>query len=237
VSAKSPAASFASGPRSRETSLARASGLCDDRGDADTQARSASEGEPKPRCVDEIEFADTLSAIRFVVEGMMRRFLDSFRFALRFSLRRYTDEAVNALTAAQKLARSRGGNIAPEHLLFGITRSRRSGALAALTKLGLDVDRERATIEALTETRTPSFPGHSPVLDPRTEQLLAHAENHARALRSNYLGTEHLVLGMLDVSGPSAEYLRERGITSQRFLEELGRLHAAAGRPKQSRGG
>ncbi len=56
----------------------------------------------------------------------MLRFLESIRFALRFSSRRFTDQSVNALVAARKYAIARRyHDITPEHVLLGVATLRR----------------------------------------------------------------------------------------------------------------
>jgi hypothetical protein len=47
------------------------------------------------------------------------------------------------------------------------------------------------------------------------------AIREAKALKHNYLGTEHLVLGLLAVGGPANAFLHTRGVTAERFRPEL----------------
>ena len=164
----------------------------------------------------------------------MHHFLDSVRFGLRFILRSYTDQAVEVLLAARKHAAVHRRDIDPEHVLFGLAQLSRAVALVALKNLGLDLGCEGESLTALTDHLPPRSWGSSPSLDTRTEQLLSRAEGHARGLGLKYVGSEHLVLGLLQGTGPSAEYLRERGITPERFLAELKSLFAgfhSAGEP------
>jgi ATP-dependent Clp protease ATP-binding subunit ClpC len=157
----------------------------------------------------------------------MPRFLDSIRFALCFSLRSFTDQAVNALLAARKHAvERRRHDITPEDVLFGMAALLRCSARVALRNLGLDLAREAAAVTALADAHPPSQSYRPPALAPATERLLSRAKEHAGRLGLNYVGTEHVVLGLLGETGLASDYLRERGITPNRFFAELQNLLA-----------
>ena len=76
-------------------------------------------------------------------------------------------------------------------------------------------------VTALANAHTPGQSQGAPTLAPETQGLLSRAREHARGLGQNYVGTEHLLLGLLGGTGQAADYLRERGITPDRFLAEL----------------
>jgi ATP-dependent Clp protease ATP-binding subunit ClpC len=158
----------------------------------------------------------------------MPRFLDSTRFVLRFS-RKYTDQAINALLAARNHAAEHRREIDHEHILFGLANLPRGVTTVVLKNLGLDLGREIETITTLTDCQPLGPREGSPSLDTRAEQLLSRAEEHARGLGLDYVGSEHLVLGLLTGSGPSAEYFHGRGITPERFLTELKTMFASSG--------
>jgi ATP-dependent Clp protease ATP-binding subunit ClpC len=158
----------------------------------------------------------------------MRRLLNSIRFCLHFTSRSYTDQAVNALFAARRLAAGNNRDIDPEHVLFGLAGLRGGAALVALKTLGLNLGFEGEAIMTSTGLRSQGSCESFPTLDTRTEQLLSRAEEHARGLGLNYVGSEHLVLGLLSGTGPSAEYLRGRGITPELFLTQLRIVYAGS---------
>ncbi|MFI5457152.1 MAG: Clp protease N-terminal domain-containing protein [Isosphaerales bacterium] len=165
----------------------------------------------------------------------MPRFFDSIRFALRFSLRSFTDQSVNALLVARKHAvERRFSDITPEHVLFGIAALPRCTARVVLENIGLDLVREAMAVTDLADSYSPGESYASPRLAAGTEQLLGRAKEQARALGLNYVGTEHLVLGMLGGSGQAADYLRDQGITPERFLAELQDLFAVPPKPPNS---
>ena len=153
----------------------------------------------------------------------MLRSLDSIRFALRLSLRGFTDQSVNALVVARKHAVARRlHDITPEHVLLGVaTLRRRCVARVILGNLGLDLERDTMVVTALANAHEPGQSHGAPTLAPETQSLLRRAREHALGLGQNYVGTEHLLLGLLGGTGPAAGYLRKRGITPDRFLAEL----------------
>jgi ATP-dependent Clp protease ATP-binding subunit ClpA len=158
----------------------------------------------------------------------MTGFFDSIRFALRFCLRSFTDQSVNALLAARKHAVERRlHDITPEHVLFGVAAlPGRCAALVALGNLGLNLVHEAVALTALADARPPGESYARPRLAPETKQLLGRAQEQARGSGVNYAGAEHLVLGLLAGTGPAADFLRERGITTDRFQAELQKLYA-----------
>jgi ATP-dependent Clp protease ATP-binding subunit ClpC len=157
----------------------------------------------------------------------MPGFLDSIRFALRFSLRSFTDHSVNALLAARKRAVERRlHDITPEDVLFAVAvLPRRCAATIVLGRLGLEFVHEAVALAALADFRPPGESYAPPRLAPETMRLLDRAQEQARGLGVNYVGTEHLVLGLLDGTGAAVEFLRERGISTDRFLAELEKLY------------
>jgi ATP-dependent Clp protease ATP-binding subunit ClpC len=154
-------------------------------------------------------------------------FVDAILFALGFSLRSFTDHSVNALLAARKHAVEQcHPDIYPEHILFGVaTLRRRCAARGVLENLGLNLAHEAMSIAALANPSLSAESYARPRLGPETKQLLSRAIEQARGLGVKYVATEHLVLGLLDGTGPAADFLRERGITLDRFLAELEKLY------------
>jgi ATP-dependent Clp protease ATP-binding subunit ClpA len=162
----------------------------------------------------------------------MPRILDSIWFALGFSFRGFTDQSVNALVAARKHAlERRHHHIAPEHILLGVAALPRCVARVALANLGLDLRREAKALVALADARAPTQSPSPPVLAPETVLLLARAQALARESILDYVGVEHLVMGLLQGIGPGADYLRERGITPGRYRSELHSLFAGRSEP------
>jgi ATP-dependent Clp protease ATP-binding subunit ClpC len=151
----------------------------------------------------------------------MHSLIGTLRFALRLSLRGFTDQSINAMMAARKHAIAGGHqSVTPEDVLFGIASLPRSLARTTLGNLGLDLEREAMAVKTLADADREAGSIARPALAPETGQLLSRAGDEARRFGVKYVGTEHLVLALLAGNGPAANFLRERGITTDRFIAE-----------------
>jgi ATP-dependent Clp protease ATP-binding subunit ClpC len=107
-------------------------------------------------------------------------------------------------------------------------------ARVALVNLGLDFGREAMAVTVLADARLPGQSSGPPIFAAETVRLLTRAKAQARESGLNYVGTEHLVMGLLRGVGPAADYLRERGVTPNRFLSKLQGLFAGPSKPARS---
>ena len=110
---------------------------------------------------------------------------------------RFTDRARQVMVLAQNEARSLDHNyIGTEHLLLGLLNDRQSIAGRALTASGISLDAIRlAVIDAVGRGKKPAK-GHIP-FTPRAKKVLELALREALQLGHNYIGTEHILLGMI----------------------------------------
>jgi ATP-dependent Clp protease ATP-binding subunit ClpC len=137
-------------------------------------------------------------------------------------LLRFTDRAIEALAFARLEANARHHPyIAAEHVLLALARVKRGVAREALKHLGLDLTTETGPLEAALAAIAPWGQGTDVARNPTTMQLLGRAESVARALGHNYVGTEHMVLALWTPDGPGASFLSSRGISEERFREEV----------------
>ena len=126
---------------------------------------------------------------------------------------RFTERAQRSLLLAQEEARRLDFNfVGTEHLLLGLIREGEGVAARALMGLGVDLDKARAEVEKLVGRG--STPGASEIgLTPRAKKVVLElSQDEARHLGHNYIGTEHLILGLI----------REREGVAARVLENLG---------------
>jgi ATP-dependent Clp protease ATP-binding subunit ClpC len=126
---------------------------------------------------------------------------------------RFTERAQRSLLLAQEEARRLDFNfVGTEHLLLGLIREGEGVAARALMSLGVDLDKARAEVEKLVGRG--STPGASEIgLTPRAKKVVLElSAEEARHLGHNYIGTEHLILGLI----------REREGVAARVLENLG---------------
>ena len=126
---------------------------------------------------------------------------------------RFTEKAQHVIYYAQEEARSMNyPAVGTEHLLLGILREGQSVAAKALIGLGVDLDSAREIV-----LRTLS-PGSEPVgneltITPRVKRVLALAQDEAVRWGVNYIGTEHILLGILrDGEGVASQVLAEMNV-------------------------
>jgi len=140
------------------------------------------------------------------------------------NLERFTQRARRVLTLAQEEAeRLRHSYIGTEHLLLGLIREESGVAGRVLRKLGLDVRRVQQMVERMTGTgrRTPF--GRMD-LTPRTKRVIELAVDEARRMGHHYIGTEHLLLGLVrQGDGVAIDILRQLGISPEQVRRETQR--------------
>ncbi|MHC4712158.1 MAG: ATP-dependent Clp protease ATP-binding subunit [Planctomycetota bacterium] len=139
---------------------------------------------------------------------------------------RFTDRARRVMGLAnQEAQRFNHESIGTEHILLGLIKEGSGVAANVLRNLGVDLRRVRMEIEK----KVPS--GHEMVtmgrlpFTPRAKKVIELAFEEARALGHNYVGTEHLLLGLLRESeGVAAQVLVEQGLKLEDVREEVLRL-------------
>jgi ATP-dependent Clp protease ATP-binding subunit ClpA len=148
---------------------------------------------------------------------------------------RFTDRARHTVVLAQEEARRLDHNyIGTEHILLGIAREDQGLAAATLAAMGLNPADLRQEIEALTGRGDSSPSGHIP-FTPRAKKSLELALRESVQLGSGYIGTEHLLLGVIrEGEGPGAQVLAAHGVTldgTREIVVRMLRERGAEGRP------
>ncbi len=160
-------------------------------------------------------------------------------------MERFTQRARRVLSLAhQEAERMRNNYIGTEHLLLGLIREEGGVAGRVLRELGLEVERVQEMVERMTGTG--QYRGGKLDLSPGTQQVLEYAVEEARRMGHHYIGTEHLLLGLVRLGeGVALDVLRKMGVTpeqirrqTRRVLQESSasrRTSTAGGEPKSSR--
>jgi ATP-dependent Clp protease ATP-binding subunit ClpC len=123
--------------------------------------------------------------------------------------------------AREEAARLQHDYIGPEHLLLGLIREGGGVAAAVLTQLGIELDTVREAVEDMVAS-----PGGTLVMGeipftPRARKVLELAIEEARQLQHNYVGTEHLLLGLVrEKEGVAAQVLAKLGADLEKIREE-----------------
>ncbi|HEY8374267.1 MAG TPA: Clp protease N-terminal domain-containing protein [Pseudonocardiaceae bacterium] len=140
---------------------------------------------------------------------------------------RYNDAARRAVVQGQQEAQRSGrDNIHPGHLLLGLVREPDTPVAAVLDAVGVAPEQVRDTV---TEVLTPGGePTEGPVpFTTSSKKALELAHRTALRLGHEYIGAEHLLLGVLSVDGdPEIDAVRELGLTGARAEAEIRRLTA-----------
>jgi ATP-dependent Clp protease ATP-binding subunit ClpC len=133
---------------------------------------------------------------------------------------RFTDRARRVVVLAQEEARMLNHNyIGTEHLLLGLIQEGEGVAAQALDALGISLEDARRDIEEIIG-QGPAVPtGHIP-FTPRAKKVLEFALREALQLGHNYIGTEHILLGLVrEGEGIAAQVLQKLGADLARVRE------------------
>ncbi|MGA2366958.1 MAG: ATP-dependent Clp protease ATP-binding subunit [Dehalococcoidia bacterium] len=138
---------------------------------------------------------------------------------------KFSERARRALTRAQEEAQHFGHNyIDTEHILLGLIAEEDSVASQVLANLGVAVSKVRSAVEFIVGRG--GRPNTSEVgLTPRAKKVIELAVDEARRLNHSYIGTEHLLLGLLrEREGSAAGVLESLGVTLDRVMTEVNKL-------------
>jgi len=139
-------------------------------------------------------------------------------------MERFTQRARRVLSIAhQEAERAQNNNIGTEHLLLGLMEEDGGVAGRVLRELGMVTDRVREVVKRVTSPSS-SFDPNRVELAPETQQVLEHAVEEARRLGHHYIGTEHILLGLVRVESTAMEVLRRLGITSEQIRKQTRRV-------------
>jgi len=139
-------------------------------------------------------------------------------------MERFTQRARRVLSLAHEDAERMHHNyIGTEHLLLGLIREEGGVAGRVLRELGLDTARVKEMVERLTGIGRQA--GSHVELSPGTEQVLQYAIEEARRMGHHYIGTEHLLLGLVrQGEGVGIEVLRRLGISPEQVRRQTRRV-------------
>lgn len=145
---------------------------------------------------------------------------------------RFSDRARHAMALATREAmRLRHDYIGPEHILLGIVAEGQCVANTALTQFNVNLEEVREELDRQLEVGSADAEIGRRAYNPETRAVIEHAIQEARKLGHRYVGTEHLLLGLLNVDDSfAARVLLARGVSRETLREEvLGLLRGASG--------
>ncbi len=153
---------------------------------------------------------------------------------------RFTEAARRAVVLAQEEARLLKHNyIGTEHLLLGLIHEGEGVAARALEGLGVSLEMIRHEVEAVVKPGKDKPSGHIP-FTPRAKKIMELSLREALQLNHNYIGTEHLLLGLIrEGEGVGAQVLAKLGVGGSRARQAVIQLlsdeSGEEGRPGQAR--
>ncbi len=141
----------------------------------------------------------------------------AFVSLLRLTLTGYTDGAVNAISAAWRLATSRGHrSVTPEHLLAGLATIEYGPSRALLGRLGLPLQSRATEVAELVGPAATGVPDRCVSFSPEVNDILSGARALARGMGHRYVSAGHLLLAMLSCpSSRAAVYLLGCGASEE----------------------
>jgi len=138
---------------------------------------------------------------------------------------KFTERARRVLTLAQEEAQRFNHNyIGTEHLLLGLVREGDGVAAKVLANLGVELNKVRSAVEFIIGRGDRAVLGEIG-LTPRAKKVIELAVDEARRLNHHYIGTEHLLLGLVrEGEGIAAGVLESLGVNLERVRAETTRI-------------
>jgi ATP-dependent Clp protease ATP-binding subunit ClpC len=135
----------------------------------------------------------------------------------------FTPRAQQVLALARKEADRFSHNyVGTEHILLGLIKLGQGVAVNVLERMGLDLDRVRMEVEKEVGTGTAGQSIGNIPYTPRVKKVLALADKEAKALNHSYVGTEHILLGLLrEGDGVAARVLQQLEVDIQTARNEI----------------
>lgn len=139
-------------------------------------------------------------------------------------MERFTQRARRVLSLAhQEAERAKNNFIRTEHLLIGLMIEEGGVAGRALRELGLMTERVREMVKQVANP-SDNFDPSRVELAIDTQQVLEYSVEEARRLGHHYIGTEHILLGLVRVEGTAMEVLRRLGVTTDQIRRQTRRV-------------
>src|SRR5664280_1959985 len=151
---------------------------------------------------------------------------------------RFTERARQVVVLAQEEARTLKHNyIGTEHILLGLLREEEGLAARVLESLEITVERVRAQVVRIVGSGEEVTSGQIP-FTPRAKKVLELALREALSLGHNYIGTEHILLGLVrEDEGVAARILLDLDAEPEKIRNEVMRTLSGPGRRGQQQGG
>ena len=152
---------------------------------------------------------------------------------------KFSERARRVLSLAQEEAQRFNHNyIGTEHILLGIVRETDGVASKVLVNLGVELNKVRSAVEFIIGRNDAPISKEGIGLTPRAKKVIELAVDEARRSNHNYIGTEHLLIGLMrEGDGVAAGVLENLGVNLDKVRAEAGRLMTQTVQQSQAGGG
>ena len=135
---------------------------------------------------------------------------------------RFTDRARRVVVQAQEEARTLNHHyIGSEHILLGLIREGEGVGAKALESLGISLDTARQQVQQIIGQGQHAPSGHIP-FTPQAKKVLELSLSESKALGHHYIGTEHILLGLIrEGDGVAAQVLANLGADLTRVRQQV----------------
>jgi ATP-dependent Clp protease ATP-binding subunit ClpA len=150
---------------------------------------------------------------------------------------RFTDRARKAMQLAnQEAQRFNREYISTEHILLGLIKEGSGVAANVLKNLDINLRKARSEVEKLVQPGPDWVTTGKLPQTPRAKKVIEYSIEEARNLNHNYVGTEHLLLGLLrEQEGVAAQVLMNLGLKLEDVREEVARMLGAPSKARPAR--
>ncbi|WP_028309178.1 ATP-dependent Clp protease ATP-binding subunit [Desulfitibacter alkalitolerans] len=148
-------------------------------------------------------------------------------------LNRFTEKAQMVLRLAHEEAAAIGqSTVDTEHLLLGLLKEGKGIGAKALASLGVNIENAREETIQLAGRAEPITPGKDIHIGPRAKRVIELASEEARNLGVKYIGTEHLLLGLIkEGEGVASKVLGKFNVNDERLRMQVMKLLGGFGGP------
>ena len=138
------------------------------------------------------------------------------------NINRFTQKSVESINNSQKIAMDHGNQALEQvHLLLSLIDVEDSLIEKLLQKMGIPLDAFRSAVEEKINA-LPKVSGGQQYFSQEANKVVMNAEDHAKAMRDEYVSVEHIFLALLkDGDKTVKELFKQFGITKEKFLEAL----------------
>ena len=151
---------------------------------------------------------------------------------------KFSERARRVLSLSQEEAlRFNHNYIGTEHILLGLVRETEGVAARVLSNLGIELSKVRSAVEFIIGRGEKPVSGENIGLTPRAKRVIELAVDEARRMSHHYIGTEHLLIGLMrEGEGVAAGVLESLGVTLDKVRAETQRLLSQSISPGQQQG-